>query len=81
MVDESWVYYHNPLTKRDREHWKHLNELKLRKVQQQKSAGKVQPITFFNHQGVICQHPPKTKINSDCYLKLLQILRTHTARK
>ncbi len=34
---------------------------------------------FFDTQGVIYQHfwPPKTKINSDYYLKVLQILCTH----
>ncbi len=37
---------------------------------------------FFNHQEVIYQHfyTPKTKINSDYYLKVLQILRMQIAR-
>ncbi len=46
-VDENWVHYHDPITIQESEDWKRSNK---QKVRQQKSAGKVQLIAFFDHQ-------------------------------
>ncbi len=63
--DESWIHYHDPRPKSEWEHWKCKNDWKLREVHQQKLAGKVQLIAFFDYRDMVYQHlcPPQTRIN------------------
>lgn len=56
--DESWMHYYNPKTKIESEVWKSSSSPTVKKVQQQKSAGKV-IITFFDAHGLIYQHVRK----------------------
>ncbi len=54
-----------------------------KRVQQQKSAGEVLLIAFFDCCGLVYQHycPPKTRINAEYYLKTSEKLREHIWRK
>ncbi len=81
--DETWAYYHDPLTKKESSAWKHPQQSRREKVRQAKSAGKVMIIAFFDDTGMIYQHqvPSKTTVNSEYYIRVLKNLRKHVQRK
>ncbi len=54
--DEAWVHYFNPLIKWESEIWRRKGEPGVKKMRQQKSAGKVMLIAFFDYKGLIYQH-------------------------
>ncbi len=77
--DETWIHHYDPLTKWENEHWKRKNEPQEKKVQQQKSVGKVMLTVFFDHWGSPYQHfmPPKMTVNKEYYFEVLKILQQH----
>ncbi len=87
--DESWVHYHDPLSKRESEEWRQKGEPRPKKVRQQKSAGKVMLLAFFDHKGLIYQHFVKNvkvkgkrrNFTSTDYLKVLKTLQRHINKK
>ena len=81
--DEMWVHHYDPQSKRESEAWKSLGSPRLKKVRQQKSAGKVMLISFFDYRGSIYQHyvPPLVKVNKEYYCSILKTLRGHISHK
>ncbi len=82
-VDECWIHFFDLNTKCESEAWKRPEEPRPKKVQQQKSTGKVLLISFFDCHGLVYQHycPPKTRINAEYYLKTRDIAGTHSTEK
>ncbi len=82
-VDESYIHHYDPKTKRESETWQRPGEPRSKKIRQQKSAGKVLLVAFFDCRGMVYQHvcPPHTKINKEYYLTVLKTLKDHIRRK
>ncbi len=82
-VIESWIHYFDSNTKCESETWKHPEEPRPKKVGQEKSAGKVLLVAFFDCRGLVHQYycPPKTRSNAEYYIKTLEKLREHIRRK
>jgi len=54
--DETWVYYHQPKTKKATKEWRHTSSPKPKKFRTQPSAGKVMLTVFWVERGVIWEH-------------------------
>ncbi len=63
--------------------WAHAQVYSQLKVRQQKLAGKVMLIVFFDHWGPLYPHfvPPSTTINKEYYLEVSKIFWRHVNRK
>jgi hypothetical protein len=72
-VDESWVHYFQPETKRAREEWRHSNSPKPDKFLSQPSLGKVMLTLFWESKGPSLEHyiNKGTTITSSSYCDLL----------
>ncbi len=83
MVNESLVHNHNPWIRWESSHWKRKIEMRQEKVHQQKSAGEVLMIIFFNCHRPTYRHtvPPKMTINAEYYRTVLQQLLCHICQK
>ncbi len=85
-TDETWIHYFDPLSKQWSNTWKSSTYQRKKKVGQQKSAGKVMLIAFFDRKGVVYQHTVPPKANSECRLlpgchrKALRTRCANTAR-
>ena len=73
--DETWVYYHQPKTKKSSKEWCHTSSPKPKNFRTQPSAGKVMLTLFWDERGVILEHyMPKGKtLTSATYADLLKI--------
>jgi len=74
MGDETWVYYHQPETKKASKKWHHTSSPKLKKFRTQPCAGKVMLTLFWDKRGVILEHymPRENTVTSTTYADLLK---------
>ncbi len=72
-----------PKTQRESANWKTTSLPKRKKVRQQTSAGKHMLMAFFDWQDLVYQHFVSQDLRIDrwYYLKVLQKVREHTAKK
>ncbi len=83
ITDKLWIHHHNPFLKKQLFVWLHQDKSWLKKVQQEKSAGKVTLIAFFDYKGMIYQHYCQlaTRANKDYFVLVLDQLRIHIRRE
>ena len=72
--DESWVHFYEPQRKRQSMEWRHTSSPKPKKVQAQRSAGKVMLTLFWDYNGPILEHymPRGSTVTSATYSNLLR---------
>ncbi len=83
IAHKLWIHHYDSLLKNKSSVWLHQCESQLKKRQQQKGAGKIVLITFFDCKGMIDQHYwlPGIQVNKDCYILVIDQLRINIRRK
>ena len=82
--DESWIYYYDPETKRQRSQWKHAGSPWPKKAKQRKSTHQLLMIPFFfDSLGMIYMHwvPTGPTVNKKYYVEVLREFRKRFHRK
>lgn len=71
-MDETWLHYYEPESKRQSSVWKTHGTPPPKKAKTVKSVGKVMYMVFMDRQGIILSHavPRGSTINSEYYLKV-----------
>lgn len=82
-MDETWIHYYTPESKRQSSEWRTAGESRPKRPKTQQSAGKVMASVFWDTHGVIfIDYLEKGKsINSDYYIDLLVRLKEEIAKK
>ena len=72
--DESWVHFYEPERKQQSMEWRHTSSPKPKKVQTQRSAGKVMLTFFWDYNGpILKQYMPRgSTVTSATYWNLLR---------
>ena len=72
--DETWVYYHQPKTKKSIKEWRHTSSPKPKKFRTQPSAGKVMLTVFWDERGLILEHymPRGSTVTSATFADVLK---------
>ena len=81
--DESWTHHYDPLSQLEAKIWKRLGEQTPTRLRQERSAGKIMMIIFWNKDDVVLtEYPPRrTTINSPCYASIIERLRSVIVEK
>jgi len=81
--DETWVYQHDPETKRQSAQWKTANSPRPKMFRQSKSRVKIMLLTFFDIRGIVHYEfvPTGQTVNQVYYLEVLGRLREKVRRK
>ena len=71
--NESWIYSHDPETKRQSSQWKHAGSPRPKKARQSKFTHKFLMILFFDSIGMIYMHwvPTGQTVNKEFYVEVL----------
>ena len=74
--DESWIHHYDPLSQLEATVWKRLSEQRPTRLRQEKSAGKMMMIIFWDKDGVLLTEclPRGTTINGPCYASIIERL-------
>ena len=63
--DESWIHHYDPLSQLEAKVWKRLGEQTPTRLHQERSAGKIMMITFWDKDGVLLAHRVPATWNYD----------------
>ena len=76
--DESWIHHYDPLSQLEAKVWKRLGEQTPTRLRQEKSAGKIMMIIFWDKDGVLLSEylPRRTTINGPYYASIIERLRS-----
>jgi len=76
-MDETWLYHYDPQTKQQSMEWRHSGSPCPKKFREQKSAGKVLALIFWDEDGIqlIDYLPNGQTINAEYYSSLLVQLK------
>ena len=81
--DESWIHHYNPLSQLEAKVWKRLGEQTPTQLRQERSAGKIMMMIFWNKDGVLLTEylPCGTSINGPSDASIIQRLRSVIVEK
>ena len=81
--DESWIHHYDPLSQLEAKIWKRLGEQTPTRLRQERSAGKIMMIIFWDKDGVLLTEylPRGTTINGPCYASIIERLRSVIVEK
>ena len=81
--DESWIHHYDPLTQLEVKVWKRLDKQTPTRLHQERSAGKMMMIIFWDKNGVLLTEylPCGTKINDPCYASIIERLHSVIVEK
>ena len=81
--DESCIHHYGPLSQLETKVWKKLGEQTPTRLHQERSAGKVMMIIFWDKDGVLLTEylPRRTTINGSCYTSIIERLRSVIVEK
>ena len=81
--DESWIHHYDPLSQLEAKVWKRLGEQTPTRPGQERSAGKIMMIIFWDKDGVpFTEYLPRgTTINGPCYASIIERLRSVIVEK
>ena len=81
--DESWIHHYDLLSQLEAKVWKRLGEQTPTGLRQERSAGKIMMIIFWDKDGVLLTEylPRGTTIDGPCYASIIQRLRSVTVGK
>ena len=74
--DESWIHHYDSLSHLEAKVWKRLGEQVPTRLRQERSAGKIMMIIFWDKDGVLLIEylPLGTTINGSCYASIIERL-------
>jgi histone-lysine N-methyltransferase SETMAR len=81
--DETWLYFYEPQTKQQSSSWRSPSESRPTKVRQDRFAGKIMALIFFDAQGVVYHrylHRGQT-VTADIYKEVLKSVVDAVRRK
>ena len=81
--DESWTHHYDPLSQLEAKIWKRLGEQTPTQLRQERSAGKMMMILFWDKDGVLLTEylPRGTTINGPFYPPIIERLRSVIVEK
>ena len=81
--DESWIHYYDPLSQLEAKVWKKLAEQTPTRLQQERSAGKIMMMIFWDKDGVLLTEYllRGITINGPCYASIIERLRSVIVEK
>ena len=81
--DESWIHHYDPLSQLEAKVWKRLGKETRTRLHQERSAGKVMMIIFWNKDGVLLTEylPRGTTINGPWYASIVERLHSVIVEK
>ena len=81
--DECLIHHYDPLTQLEAKVWKRLDEQTPARLHQERSAGKIMMIIFWDKDGVLLTEylPRGTTISGPCYALIIERLRSVTVEK
>ena len=81
--DESWIHHYDPLNQFEAKVWKRLDEQTSTRLRQERSAGKIMMIIFWDKDGVLFTEylPHEITINGPCYASIIERLRSVIVEK
>ena len=81
--DGSWTHHYDPLSQLEAKIWKRLRKQTSTRLRQERSAGKIMMIIFWDKDGVLFTEylPHGTTINGLCYASIIERLRSVTVEK
>ena len=81
--DEFWTHHYDPLSQLEAKVWKRLGEQTPTRLHQERSAGKIMMIIFWDKDGVLFTEylPRGTTINGPCYASIIERLRSIIVEK
>ena len=81
--DESWIHHYDPLSQLETKVWKWLGEQTPTRLRQERSAGKIMMIIFWDKDGVLLTEYllRGTTINGQCYASIIERLRSVIVEK
>jgi len=82
-MDETWLYYYDPETKKQSMEWRHSGSRRPKKFRVQKSAGKVLASIIWDQDGILLNDylPEGQNINVEYYSSLLVKLKNILRKK
>ena len=81
--DKSWIRHYDPLNQLEAKVWKRLGEQTPTRLRQERSAGKIMMIIFWDNDGVLPTEylPRGTTINGSCYASIIERLHSVIVEK
>ena len=81
--DESWTHHYDPFSQLEGKVWKRLGEQTSTRQRQERSAGKMRMIIFWNKDGVLLTEylPRGTTISGPCCASIIERLRSVIVEK
>ena len=81
--DEFWIHHCDPLSQLEAKVWKRLGEQTPTRLRQERSAGKIMMIIFWNEDDALLTEylPRGTTINGPCYASIIERLRSVIVEK
>ena len=81
--DEFWIHHCDPLSQLEAKVWKKLNQQTPTRLRQERSAGKIMMIIFWDRDGVLLTEylPRGITINGPCYASIIERLRSTIVEK
>ena len=81
--DKSWIRHYDPLNHLEAKVWKRLGEQTPTRLRQERSAGKIMMIIFWDNDGVLLTEylPRGIMINGPCYASIIERLRSVIVEK
>ena len=81
--DEFWIHHYDPLSQLEAKIWKRLGEQTPTRLRQERSAGKIMMIIFWDKDGVLLTEylPRETTINDPCYASIIERLHSVIVEK
>ena len=81
--DQSWIHHYDSLTQLEAKVWKRLGEQTPTRLRQERSAGKIMMIIFWDKDDVLLTEylPCGTTIDSSCYASIIERLRSIIVEK
>ena len=76
--DESWIHHYDPLSQLEAKVWKRPGEQTPTRLRQERSAGKIMMIIFWDKDGVLFTEylPRGTTVNGPYYASIIERLRS-----
>ena len=81
--DELWIHHYDLLSQLEAKVWKRLGEQTPTRLRQERSAGKIMIMIFWDKDGVLLTEflPRGTTINGPCRVSIIERLRSLIVRK
>ena len=81
--DEFWIHYYDPLSRLEAKVWKRLGEQTPTRLHQERSAGKIMMIIFWEKDDVLLTEylPRGNTINDPCYASIIERLHSVIVEK